>query len=152
MPTDKEQLGLVLTEWEVSDFRELLIALQELRQVPQTLTVNNLVLRLAKERAEEIRGSLVPSAGILPNQEPAKEEPDPMKSKQPPTIPPAPPTPAEDPPKRRPGRPPTGPQKVSVTVSIDIDLVAWLAEIGGMETVSPTVNRLLRAAKVRGDR
>lgn len=152
MPTDKEQLGLVLTEWEVSDFRDLLAALQERRAVPQTLTVNNLVLRLAKERAEEIRDELARHAGILPNQEPAKEEPEPMKSKQPSTTPQAPSTPAEEPPKRRPGRPPTGAQKASISVSLDVDIVGWLAEIGGAAALSPTVNRLLRACKDRGEK
>ncbi len=57
-----------------------------------------------------------------------------------------------DPPKRRPGRPPTGAQKASITFSLPVDLIAWLVEIGGKETLSPTVERLLQAARARGDR
>lgn len=63
MPTDLETLPVTLTEWELSDLRQLHEELQDRSLVPLAMTLNRLVLRLAQRRAEEIRAAL--AAGQL---------------------------------------------------------------------------------------
>lgn len=165
MPTDKEPLTLTLTEWELSDLRDLLELLKERRAVPQTLTLNKLSLRLVRFGAERLRqhaaeGQIALAAAMLgistsaPPSEQAEQGTAFMsRPKAPAATNPAEVTKItpEAPAKRRPGRPPTGVQKATVSVSLDIDLLGWLAEIGGKESVSPTINRILRGAKDRGE-
>lgn len=62
MPTDLEILPISLTEWELSDLRQLHEELQDKQLVPMNLTVNRLVLRLAQRRAEEVRAALANSS------------------------------------------------------------------------------------------
>ena len=162
MPTDKEPLTLTLTEWELSDLRDLLELLKERRAVPQTLTLNKLSPRLVRIGAEQLRqhaaeGQNALAAAMLgtstsaPPSEQAEQGTAFMSR---PSKPPAPATPpaAEpaDPPKRGRGRPISG-QKVSLTITIDADLVAWLVGIAGAGApLSPAVNSVLRKAKDRG--
>jgi len=62
VPTDLETLPVTLTEWELSDLRQLHEELQDRSLVPLAMTLNRLVLRLAQRRAEEIRAAL--AAGL----------------------------------------------------------------------------------------
>lgn len=51
---DKKRRPVRLTQPQIDRFEKLLLALKLRRQVPQTTTVNRLLLRLAEERAGQL--------------------------------------------------------------------------------------------------
>lgn len=163
MPTDKEPLTLTLTEWELSDLRDLLEQLKERRAVPQTLTLNKLSLRLVRIGAEQLRqhaaeGQIALAAAMLgtstsaPPSEQAEQgtafmsrSKPPVPTAQPDPSSPKPPAEGDRPVKRGVGRPRKAQPKAKISVSVDLDVLNWLADQADGGSLSTVVNAHLRA-------